>query len=86
LLLTAEEVAAHGGHYLGAIPRPTLAQCVGFDILIQQFFRIEFGAVAWELNQSKVGRVLGHEVCRQPRPMHGMAVQNQVNLSGTPSP
>ena len=66
LLLTAEEMAPHGRHHFGAILRPTLAQRVSFDILIQQVIRIKFGLLAWELYQSKVGRVLGHEVFRQP--------------------
>ena len=35
LLLAAEEMSAHGGHHLGAIPRPTLAKGVRFDVLIQ---------------------------------------------------
>ena len=86
LLLPAQEMAAHSGHHLGAISRPTFAQRGGVDILIQQSIRIEFGAVALQLNQSKVGRLLRHEVFRKPRPMHGMAIYKQVHLPGTLQP
>jgi len=51
-----------------------------FYILIQQFVGVQFGAVAWELNQAEVVGVGHDKRFRHLSPMRGMAV---VPLGGT---
>ena len=59
LLLAAEEMAADGGHHFLARARPTLPEGVGFHVLIQQLIRVEFGAIARQLEEPEVGGIRG---------------------------
>ena len=46
LFLSTIEMAAHGFEEFGPVSWPASAQPVGFDVLVQEFIRIELGAVA----------------------------------------
>ena len=46
LLLPTMEMTAQAGDHLRLIGRATLAQGVGLDVLVEQFVRIQFRAVA----------------------------------------
>ena len=47
------QVAPHGGHQFAAVGRSTLTECIGLDVLIEQFVRIQFRAVPGHKNQSQ---------------------------------
>lgn len=46
LLLASIQMAAYNGDVFGPVGRPTLAEPVGLDVLIQQFIGVQFRAVA----------------------------------------
>ena len=50
LLLSPKEMASDRRHHLVAGAGSTLAERIGFHILIQQLVGVEFGAVARQLN------------------------------------
>lgn len=81
LLLATMRVAAHGGDHLGLVGRPALAQGIGLHILIEQFVRAQFWAVAGQADQAKAMRVVRHEAFGGDRAMHWMTVHNQIELA-----
>jgi hypothetical protein len=81
LLLSPMEMPADRGHHLGAILRTTLPQRVGLDVVVEQFIGIELRAVARELNQTDLVSVGGDKVLRDARAMHGIPVDNEIDLA-----
>ena len=86
LFLASIQMAAHGRHHLVAIARTALAEGVGFDIPVEPFIRIELGTVARQLNQAKIRRVIRPELFRDPRPMHRMTIDNEIDFARTLPP
>ena len=58
LLLATMQMAAHSRHHFGLVGWTALAQCVGLDVLIEQFVGVQFGTVARQADQSKTMRVV----------------------------
>ena len=53
LLLSAAQVAADPGHQFSAIGRATLAEAIGFDVLVEKFIGVELRAVTRQSDQGK---------------------------------
>ncbi|KVQ25468.1 hypothetical protein WK00_23250 [Burkholderia ubonensis] len=62
LFLRAMQVPADRADHVRLAGRSALAQRIRLDVLIEQFVRIQFGAVARQVDQSQALRVLGDEL------------------------
>ncbi|KVQ03688.1 hypothetical protein WJ95_23915 [Burkholderia ubonensis] len=75
------QVPADRADHVRLTGRSVLAQRVRLDVLIEQFVRIQFGAVARQADQSQALRVLRDEFLDGGGPMHRMSVNDQVGLA-----
>ena len=81
LLLAAMEMAAQAGNHLRLVGWPTLAQGVGLDVLVEQFVRVQFRAVAGQPDQAQSLGVFSDELLCRRRPMHRVSIHDQVELA-----
>ena len=81
LLLTTMKMTAQAGDYLRFVGRSALAQGVGLGILIEQFIRVQFRAVAGQPNQAQAFDIFSDEQLRRCRPMHRVSIDDQVDLA-----
>ena len=82
LLLSAGSVATNPGHQFSAIGRATLAEAIGFDVLVEEFIGVELRTVTQQPNQAQSGLVGGNEVADHDRAMHRVAIHDQMQLAG----
>ncbi|CAB3774917.1 hypothetical protein LMG29542_08299 [Paraburkholderia humisilvae] len=80
LLLPTMQMAANAVDHLRLAGWPTLAERIGFHVPVEQLVRIELRAISWQLNQTQTVSMIGDESPDCPGPMHGMAVDNQIDL------
>ena len=76
LLLPTMQMAADSRHHLDFGGWTALAQCVGLDILIEQFVGVQLGTVARQADQPEPMQVVGHEASGNGRPVYGMTIDD----------
>ncbi len=81
LFLTAEQIPTNVSKHLRHIPGSKPSRCVGFHILIQQFIRVQIGAVAGEKDQPDLIGPRLHPLLHLPRLVHRVLVHDEVELA-----
>ena len=80
-LLTALEVCAYLVDHLAQVPRPTTANRVGLNVMVEQLDQVQIGAAAGqEMRLDPLG-VFGTRFLDELGAMRGMSVHDQVDLA-----
>lgn len=73
------QMTPHGLHQLRPVCRMARAQPVGFDVLVQEFIRIEFWTVARQADEPYSPGVPGHEPRDISGSMNGMPIHDEID-------
>ena len=79
--LCAPEVAAHVSHEFHFVSWALAPYCVGLDIVVQEFVRVEFRAVSWQEEKADMRPPLCHPPLHRGGQMYRMSIHNEENLS-----
>lgn len=74
LFLAPMQMTAHGGQEFGPVGGPALPEPVGLDVLVEQFVRVEFGAVARHPHEPQPLGMRGHNARGRVGPVYRMPI------------
>src|SRR5689334_11229370 len=74
------QMTANAVDHLRLAGGSSLAERIGLYVLVEQLVRIELRAISRQLNQTQTLSMIGNESPDCPGPVHGMAVDNQIDL------
>ena len=78
---TTMQVAAQAGDHFRLVGRLARAQGVGLDVLVEQYVRVQFRALAGQTDQTQPLCVFLDELLGRRRAMHRVAIDGQVKLA-----
>jgi hypothetical protein len=81
--LAAAEVAPDLAHQLRLVARALTTQGIAFDILIEQFIRVELRAIAGQEDQPNPGFIFLDPVFNPAGAMHRVTVNNEIEPART---